>query len=83
MVRGWLKNQVSSPDFDISQLPIGQTDLTRLTRGQRGRQFWSAFVPWCVIPPAWPPDCFPTETNGADRDPLVQLDPTTSIERCF
>jgi hypothetical protein len=46
MIRGWYANQVCSPDFNIKDMPIGQTDLTRAARGMLGGQFWSAFVPW-------------------------------------
>lgn len=46
MIRGWYKNRVDRTDFDIQNMPIGQTDLTRLTKGMVGGQFWSAFVPW-------------------------------------
>ncbi|KAL3422111.1 membrane dipeptidase [Phlyctema vagabunda] len=45
MVRGWYKNRLDTPDFDIQDMPIGQTDLIRLARGMIGGQFWSAFVP--------------------------------------
>ncbi|KAL8911348.1 MAG: hypothetical protein Q9171_003475 [Xanthocarpia ochracea] len=45
MIRGWFANKTSSPDFSINNLPFGQTDLSRLTAGQVGAQFWSAFVP--------------------------------------
>jgi hypothetical protein len=50
ILRGWYKNQVDSADFDIQKIPIGQTDLARLSRGMVGGQFWSAFVPWFPSP---------------------------------
>jgi membrane dipeptidase len=46
MVRGWFRNNLSQPDFDIHTMPIGQTDLGRLQQGMLGGQIWSAFVPW-------------------------------------
>jgi hypothetical protein len=46
MVRGWFRNNLNQPDFDIHTMPIGQTDLGRLQRGMLGGQIWSAFVPW-------------------------------------
>ena len=46
VIRGWFANKFKSPTFSISTLPIGQTDLSRLSRGHVGAQFWSAFVPW-------------------------------------
>ena len=46
MIRGWFANALTSPSFSIHNLPIGQTDLTRLSAGRVGTQFWSAFVPW-------------------------------------
>ncbi|KAJ6445343.1 cytochrome P450 monooxygenase monooxygenase [Purpureocillium lavendulum] len=45
MVRGWFRNNLSQPDFDIHAMPIGQTDISRLHKGKLGGQFWSAFVP--------------------------------------
>ncbi|OAQ67507.1 membrane dipeptidase GliJ [Purpureocillium lilacinum] len=45
MVRGWYRNNLSQPDFDIHAMPIGQTDISRLRKGKLGGQFWSAFVP--------------------------------------
>ncbi len=48
MVRGWYRNNLSQPDFDIHAMPIGQTDISRLRKGKLGGQFWSAFVPWYV-----------------------------------
>ncbi|POR35286.1 Dipeptidase [Tolypocladium paradoxum] len=45
MVRGWFRNNLSQPDFDIHAMPIGQTDINRLRKGKLGGQFWSAFVP--------------------------------------
>lgn len=31
-------------------MPIAHTDLERLSQGRVGGVFWSAYVPWCVIP---------------------------------
>lgn len=49
MLRGWFGNNVNDPSFDVSRMPIGQTDLTRLRGGFVGGQFWSAFVPEYVL----------------------------------
>ena len=46
ILRAWFANKVDSQSFSIDTLPIGQTDLSRLSRGHVGAQFWSAFVPW-------------------------------------
>ena len=46
ILRGWFANKVDFQSFPIDILPIGQTDLSRLSRGHVGAQFWSAFVPW-------------------------------------
>jgi len=48
MLRGWYSNNINDPSFNVSRMPIGQTDLTRLREGFVGGQFWSAFVPECV-----------------------------------
>lgn len=42
MIRGWHQNTV---DSGLENLPIGQTDLSRLGKSGLGGQFWSAFVP--------------------------------------
>ena len=55
MLRGWFANKVNSQSFSIDTLPIGQTDLSRLSRGHVGAQFWSAFVPWYITFPLVPP----------------------------
>lgn len=54
MIRGWFLNQLhnSEPEFNIQDMPVGQTDLTRLGRGRVGGQFWSVFIPWFDICPA-------------------------------
>jgi len=46
IIRGWFANKINSPTFSINTLAIGQTDLSRLSLGHVGAQFWSAFVPW-------------------------------------
>lgn len=50
MLRGWFRNNLNDPNFDIHDLPIGQTDLQRLRKGRLGGQFWSAYVPMQVSP---------------------------------
>ena len=50
MIRGWFRNDLSDPGFNIQDLPIGQTDLTRLRKGHVGGQFWSAYVPMYLSP---------------------------------
>ncbi|GIZ40461.1 hypothetical protein CKM354_000379700 [Cercospora kikuchii] len=60
ILRGWFRNDLNRSDFDINQLPIGQTDLRRLWKGKLGGQFWSAFVP-----------CSPKE-DGATYSILAQ-----------
>lgn len=45
MLRGWFRNNLNDPNFNIHDLPIGQTDLQRLRKGRLGGQFWSAYVP--------------------------------------
>lgn len=48
ILRGWFANKVDVQSFSIDKLPIGQTDLSRLSRGHVGAQYWSAFVPWYI-----------------------------------
>ncbi|CZT16507.1 related to microsomal dipeptidase precursor [Ramularia collo-cygni] len=45
MIRGWFGLDSDSSAFDLTDMPIGQTDLNRLEKGMVGAQFWSAFVP--------------------------------------
>ncbi|KAI0456056.1 membrane dipeptidase-domain-containing protein [Xylaria acuta] len=45
MIRGWFRNRTDQADFQIDDMPIGQTDIWRLRKGRLGGQFWSAFVP--------------------------------------
>ena len=42
MIRGWHHNDMKA---GLETLPIGQTDLARLSESGLGGQFWSAFVP--------------------------------------
>ncbi|KAI0126673.1 membrane dipeptidase [Xylariales sp. AK1849] len=67
IVRGWHGIDTSKAGFGIQDMPIGQTDLSRLERGLVGGQFWSAFVP-----------CPKQDTEEARlcalRDTLQQID---------
>lgn len=45
MIRGWFGNNFELFRHGIHNMPIGQTDLTRLRKGLIGGQFWSAFIP--------------------------------------
>lgn len=45
MIRGWFGNNFELFHPGIHNMPIGQTDLTRLRKGLIGGQFWSAFIP--------------------------------------
>ncbi|THC96854.1 hypothetical protein EYZ11_003678 [Aspergillus tanneri] len=45
ILRGWYGMNIHDPSFNIEEMPIGQTDLSRLEKGCIGGQFWSAFVP--------------------------------------
>ncbi|EWG55294.1 membrane dipeptidase [Fusarium verticillioides 7600] len=45
IIRGWFRNNFELFSPGIHNMPIGQTDLTRLRKGLVGGQFWSAFVP--------------------------------------
>ncbi|KAL3432247.1 renal dipeptidase family [Aspergillus tetrazonus] len=45
ILRGWYGLSIDDPSFNIDDMPIGQTDLSRLETGRIGGQFWSAFVP--------------------------------------
>ncbi|KAF5539132.1 membrane dipeptidase [Fusarium mexicanum] len=44
MIRGWFQNNFELFHPGIQDMPIGQTDLTRLRQGLIGGQFWSAFI---------------------------------------
>jgi membrane dipeptidase len=46
MIRGWFRNDINGQNAHLYDMPIGQTDLQRLQKGQLGGQFWSAYVPW-------------------------------------
>ncbi|GFF54279.1 membrane dipeptidase GliJ [Aspergillus udagawae] len=54
MIRGWFRNDINGQSAHLYDMPIGQTDLQRLQKGQLGGQFWSAYVPWQVSAPKNP-----------------------------
>ncbi|KAL6235267.1 hypothetical protein BDW75DRAFT_230450 [Aspergillus navahoensis] len=43
VIRGLYQNELD--DQNLNDLPIGQTDITRLRQGMVAGQFWSAYVP--------------------------------------
>jgi membrane dipeptidase len=45
ILRGWCALNASTSLLDARDMPIGQTDISRLRKGRVGGQFWSAFVP--------------------------------------
>ncbi|RDW70938.1 dipeptidase-1 [Coleophoma cylindrospora] len=61
-IRGWFTNDVTRPDFDLNEVPIGQTDFMRLRSGMVGGQFWSAYV-----------SCPPAGQESSDEAHLVPL----------
>ncbi|KAK4184515.1 renal dipeptidase family [Podospora australis] len=67
ILRGWYGINTTEPSFNVNDMPIGQTDLTRLRKGGVGGQFWSAFVP-C------PKDDTEISKLRVLRDTLQQID---------
>ncbi|OAA76650.1 membrane dipeptidase GliJ [Akanthomyces lecanii RCEF 1005] len=67
ILRGLHSGGDNDASLIISEMPIGQTDLTRLEKGRLGGQFWSAFVP-CSRDKALDADLV------AVRDTLQQID---------
>ncbi|KAM0713941.1 hypothetical protein Q7P37_010904 [Cladosporium fusiforme] len=67
ILRGWCALNESTGLADARNMPIGQTDISRLRKGRVGGQFWSAFVPL-------PGDESETSRLEALRDTLQQID---------